>query len=385
MATPRQLLWHDLWHDSMRFVLTPTVPRVIPRSSANTDVGCSPQTPVREDRSVNPADRVTAFSARLHSLDDLLNRFATEHRIRVALASGDVHRVARGWYVSGALWNASHIEDRLLLRVLAAARTSRSPLVFSHASAAAIWGLPLFRRTLGPVQVTLPRTPHASSTRTVRRHVADLSDSAVTVLADLRCTTLRRTAIDLARTERAEVSLPAADAALRLEAPPPRVRAGSRAASRSWRDERARWLAELDTLPAANGHATARRLLTHVDARAESPLESVSRLHLLRMGFRVRLQVPVPAPDGRHYWVDLELCDHAVLAEVDGRSKYRDAGETRATSAEAVVYAEKRRHDWISGTTGKRLVRWGATDIRSTRALGERLRAFGVEIPRAPW
>lgn len=96
----------------------------------------------------------------------------------------------------------------------------------------------------------------------------------------------------------------------------------------------------------------------------------------------MQLQVGVPAPRGGHYRVDLELLHQQTLVEVDGRAKYRGNGETHG---EAILYAEKQRHDWITGTTGKRLIRWGAADVRSTRHLAERLRAFRITIPRPPW
>lgn len=311
----------------------------------------------------------------LRSRGDLLLHFATEHQFRTAVDSGNLRRVLPGWYVPEEQWSGRHAEDRLLLRVLAVARTARTDPLFSHASAAAIWGLPLYGLPNRRVQVTVPSSSRASSTRTVQRHVTDLPPGSATRVAGIRCTSLQRTAIDLARTEAPEVSFAAADSALRLALP-------RSARGTTWTEERARWLANVDNLAPVPGKARARRLLAHIDPRSESPLESLSRLHLLKMGFRVQLQVGVPAPRGGPYRVDLELLDQQTLVEVDGRAKYQGNGEAHG---EAIFYAEKQRHDWITGTTGKRLIRWGAADVRSTRHLAERLRAFGITIPRPPW
>ena len=53
-------------------------------------------------------------------------------------------------------------------------------------------------------------------------------------------------------------------------------------------------------------------------------------------------------------------------------------------SAEEVVNREKRRQDWICGTTKKDLIRWGYPDVVTPLALARRLQAFGVAIPRMP-
>ncbi len=101
-----------------------------------------------------------------------------------------------------------------------------------------------------------------------------------------------------------------------------------------------------------------------------------------QLGFAVpRLQVALPAPDGGSYFVDFGLDDVNAWGEYDGEGKYLDPhlrGE--ATSAQ-VLLEEKRREDWIRGTTNRRFPRWGKAAIASASSLGIRLAAFHVRPP----
>lgn len=320
--------------------------------------------------------RTPELASRIHHRVQLLQRYPSDHRIASAVRAGELVRVSRGWYASAEFWRGLYAEDRHLLRVIAASRSAHEPPIFSHISAAAIWRLPLYRLETQQVHVTVPRHPRINSTPTVKRHTHELPSGSVTELHGLRCTTLQRTVIDLARSASAEIALTAADAALRQLT-------SSHSRTPSGEEARSRCLKELADLPSAHGHLRAREILMRADARSESPLESVSRLHFMRMGFRFALQIPVPSPNGGTYRVDLELLDEGILVEIDGRAKYRPAAE-RELSAERTLYEEKRRQDWIVSTTGKRLVRLSASEITSTRTLARCLRAYGITIPQPP-
>jgi hypothetical protein len=121
-------------------------------------------------------------------------------------------------------------------------------------------------------------------------------------------------------------------------------------------------------------------VLAFADGRAELPGESVSRVRLAELGFRrIRLQVVVDAPAaGRQYRVDFGLDDADAFGEFDGRIKYHDIGMTRGRTADEIFEREKQREDWIRGTTGRRLVRWGWADIETADMLALRLAAFGI-------
>ena len=50
-------------------------------------------------------------------------------------------------------------------------------------------------------------------------------------------------------------------------------------------------------------------------------------------------------------------------------------------AADAVLLQEKRRTDWIVGQTGKRLIRWGATELRSVNDFSRWLVQMRIPTP----
>jgi hypothetical protein len=270
-------------------------------------------------------------------------------------------------------WRDLWPESQHLAHVLAVARDARGSMpVFSHVSAAVLWGLPLFGVKSEHVHVTLGDVArHCASD--VLRHEGALPEPDVAVVGGLRCTSLERTVYDLMRTLPPEAALVAADAALA------QIGGGFREfdddASRHW-VERMRGRVNRSS---ARGVRQARRVVDLADGRAQLPLESVSRYRLHQLGFaRPRLQVPVPAPGRGHFWLDMALDDVDAFVECDGKSKYLEEGLRRTRTLEEVLLEEKEREDWIRGTTGRRVLRWGHEHVRSPQALASRLRAFGI-------
>ena len=119
------------------------------------------------------------------------------------------------------------------------------------------------------------------------------------------------------------------------------------------------------------------------DARAESPLETASRLRFQQLGIAVELQVPVPAPDGGLYFVDFLLPELGVWGECDGKSKYVGPDTGGHATAET-LYAEKRRHDWITGTMNLRGIRWGVREVLTLDRFARHLSAHGIAVPGLP-
>jgi very-short-patch-repair endonuclease len=183
----------------------------------------------------------------------------------------------------------------------AAAARQHADHVVSGRSAAILHGLPTF------AVPDLPELTDAEPTGPGRRaaaHVfsASLAAGDVTRWFGVPVTTVARTLVDLARHDRWDAVM-AVDAALaeRLTAPVDIETA-------------------LDQAVGWPGVRQARSVLAHADGRAESPLESLTRLRLLDDGF--------PAPDlqvrlGEHR-VDLLLREWNLVIEVDGLGKYSD-------------------------------------------------------------
>ncbi len=131
------------------------------------------------------------------------------------------------------------------------------------------------------------------------------------------------------------------------------------------------------------GVRRARWVLAHADGRAQLPGESVSRHHLLQLGFTdLRLQVRVPGPAGTDYFVDFALDQVPAWGEFDGAAKYVDPKLAAGRTPQQVLRAEKAREDWIRATTGRIVVRWGFEHLSSPRSLATRLALSGIRPHR---
>lgn len=295
-----------------------------------------------------------------------------ERGLRVALESGALVRVRAGHFADAEAWRGAHPEEREEAAARAAQRAAHRPHVFSHATAAALHGLPLFRHTPHHPHVMLGAHDDSGDTPGLSRH-HDQWDGRWVMREGLRVTTLTRTVFDVLRTTRAETAIACVDAALR---------AASRRGSGALDDERADGLREnvlwhVRKATGRRGIRQARELVALADPRAESPGESVSRLHLHRLGYHgVGMQVPVTSPSGGTFRVDFDI--DGVLGEFDGTRKYVDRALSGGRSAEQVVIDEKRREDWIRARTGKRLIRWTHQEIATPDRFLSFLRSVDV-------
>ncbi|MEV8262920.1 type IV toxin-antitoxin system AbiEi family antitoxin domain-containing protein [Microbacterium sp. NPDC077057] len=312
----------------------------------------------------------------VRSREEVLDAGVTERELAAAVAHGRLRRVHRGAYVDADVWDELWPEGRQLVRVCAVRRASPGGgPVFSHLSAAALWGLPLVGPIRDDVHTAIRSRRHTRTEAGVVRHQMMLDEGDVVRRHGLRCTSLARTVFDLARLLRPEAVVAAGDAALRMvsvdghEVDPDAVAA---------------WRAEVEGLCVAGlrGVRRARWIGVFADGRAQLPGESVSRLQLHRLGFRdIDLQVPIVGSDGARYFADFGFPRSRAFGEFDGEDKYRDAElRTMPTAADAVT-AEKHREDEIRGVTGWRVVRWGSRHIRTAEDLGRRLAAFGIRPP----
>ncbi len=303
---------------------------------------------------------------------DLLAIGLSDRTIAAQIATGELVRVYRGWYVSGSEWRSLASRERHVVLALAIHVSADAAPIFSHTTAALLHGLPMYGNTGMRVHVTVGGEAKRHNSRHVLRHRQHIPDSEVAAHGGVRFTSMARTVLDIARTLPPESGIVCADAALR---------ASLRSSQLNPEQIRANWLDLQSQALNAQGSARARKILEMADPAADSPLESLSRLQLRRLGFTVATQVPVVAPTGAVYRMDFELLGHDVFAEVDGRVKYLDEQLRGGRSAEEVLIAEKEREDWVRGTTGKRVVRWGWDVATSHLRLASRLAAFGVEIP----
>ena len=319
---------------------------------------------------------VAAVRRLLLRRDDLLLAGWQRAGIERAVAGGELRRLRRGWYIQDAHWRTLWPESRHRAHVVAVHEDARRERpVFALTSAAVLHGLPLYRVAVPRVH-TAVRDAGQNSHGDVVRHAGALADDDVVEVDGMRCTSVQRTVYDLLRLTSPEVGIACIDAVLGQIGGSPR-RYDDAAAER--------WLAGMAdrmTVAGVRGIRQAHMLLAIADGRAEQPLEAVTTLQLHRLGFRgLELQVPVPGPGTKTYWIDIGIEEIRSFYECDGKTKYTDEALRSGRTLEHVLLDEKQREDWVRGTTDRRVLRGGSEHSVSPAALAKRLTQFGVALP----
>ena len=341
-------------------------------------VGCR-EPPHREDYGrVN----IDAVRAKILLRRQLLSGGMKESQLKRDLRDGQLRRLRPGAFVTRKDWESAYAEERHLIQVLAAdAARKGGEVVFSHLSAAAVRGLPLFRVSAQAVHTSGPRTDAVARPKCgVAHHGVEVGPLDHDVVHGIPCTSLERTVYDVIRTESKETAVVVADAALRQVAWGSRRDRYDHDSAESWR---ARLIARIEGSPGARGIRQARWVVRFADGRAQLPGESVSRLYLVELGFAVpRLQVPFAGPNGESWRIDFGLDDVGAWGEFDGVGKYIDPVLLGGRTAAEVVLSEKQREDWIRGRSQRRFARWGMPHIATAETLGTRLVMFSILPPR---
>ena len=279
------------------------------------------------------------------TFDQAVRAGMSPEQVRRRVSAGRWHRLRPGVYCTSPAWSSA--DDRLrheweAAAVTAAMRRPR-PVAFSHTTAAAMIDLPVPRRLLSSVHLTVrPGSGTARRDDGVHRHVAGLPRGHVVLLRSLPVTSPARTVADCLR------QLDAADAVALADAA---VRAGLTTAEavRDVLRQQAGW-------PFVQGAGLS---LALVDGRRESSLESRSAVVMHRASLPApEPQVSIHDERGRFVArVDFAWLEHGVVGEADGRIKYRDGDVVR------VIEAEKERQSRLEAL-GLVVVRWGWRDLQ---------------------
>jgi hypothetical protein len=273
-------------------------------------------------------------------------------------AVGRLVLVRPGVYAPAEPWRSLPPWDRYLARVHAAALT-HPEAVFCLESAAALLGLPVFGEP--PFVHVLSSTATSREAAGVRTHsTADARE--IVDIGGILVTAPVEVAVDAARARHPAVALAVADAVLRADPTASVEQLVARNESRS----------------SSRGRRRARWALHRADARAQSPLESVSRAVVEWLGFPLpELQAVVTTSRGE-YALDM-LWKHVQLGgETDGYLKY----DGRYGDPVRVVWEEKRREDELRRHLAN-LARWGWPEVREPMTLRRILIAGGLQ-PIAP-
>ena len=292
---------------------------------------------------------------------DLIAAGATPYELGARVARGNLVRVRRGAYADAVGLTPEDAHLRLLRATLAELGPDA---VASHASAALLHGLPVAPADLGLVRVTRRSPTHGRSGPGFRQSTASLASEEVVDAGGVPCTSATRTAIDVACSTSFGWAVGACDAVLHLE------------------------LADADALGLACAQASGRRgvqkaraAVAFADERAESVLESLSRVQLRRLGLpKPVLQFEVTL-DGRVVaTTDFAWPEWGVVGEADGTQKYVDQAFDHRTGSE-VIRDEKRREGKIRDA-GWWITRWDWDLVHRPVAFERRIRAAFAHAAR---
>ncbi|MDR6167539.1 hypothetical protein QE367_001743 [Microbacterium paludicola] len=292
-----------------------------------------------------------------------------------AVRAGELVRVRRGVYIAATRWAAARPEERMRLRAHALAAVAIREPVFSHATAAALHGLPVHRGDDGRVHTLELGTAPAPSRSDVVRHRHEVAGADVSRIGGLQATNIARTLFDVLCAENAETATAAMDAALRAAAWRGQGAYDRAAAAALATDVTAR----MEQSPGARGIRRARLVASIADGRAQLPGESISRLWMRQLGAAEPvLQHPVALGGGRWAFLDFAWPRLRRFGEFDGDGKCLDPALVAGRSPRDVLRAQRERESRIVAATGWTPVRWGWERLASRPSFAAFLRSHGL-------
>jgi hypothetical protein len=270
---------------------------------------------------------------------------ATASDIRRLLGCGEWHRVRRGIYADTRAAGDVDPHLRRCAAVLAGLRAAEG--VASHLSAARILGLPLPPAVDGRVSLTRRPPAPTSGPRSTRGgfgvtvHLTDYDDADVVEVDGVPVLAGPRLVLDCCAVVPPDSALAIADAAVakRITTLDALVDAADRLRGRA-------------------GAELSRLVVARTDPLSDNWFESSSRWWLREAGLpKPELQVPFTGPAGL-VRVDMLIRDTWTVGEADGAGKYDEPG---------VLFAEKRREDWLRDAHRLEVVRWVPAEMRTSR------------------
>ncbi|MDO4897728.1 MAG: type IV toxin-antitoxin system AbiEi family antitoxin domain-containing protein [Rothia sp. (in: high G+C Gram-positive bacteria)] len=269
--------------------------------------------------------------------------------------NGELTQLRKGIYIETKELQKLTDKDYCLIQHQALARRFKDP-IFSHTSAALIWGAPLLH---------LPATPHISFTRAYKRAQTGLkihtrreellghtwSAEGLTITSPLH------TIADCTRTLPVFDALCIADWFLNEK-----------------HCTRIDLLPQLETIR-GRGRKTAQVLAHCASALTESPAESFAILRFYEWGISPpEQQIELITRRGYHYRPDFIWREHGIILEVDGNIKYY--GTYRSTEEQFRRENFRQRELEADGWT---IVRTTWSELRDTpHLLRERLARHGI-------
>lgn len=281
--------------------------------------------------------------AGVDSLIVLRHRNHTGHDDRALqrrAATGELTRLRSGAFVLTAVWRTMRAEDRRRLEAAAMAE-QHAGYAATHRTAGALWRIPSIQRHDGVVDARATMAAGSRTEHGVRKHAVRDVDQHLTRIDGITCTTLERTALDLAATESFAEGVVAMDHVLRHVS-----------------KDRLREV--LDEWAPTRGRRRIEAVIAFADERSGSAGESWSRVQMDEAGFVApMLQEAFFDEDGLIGYVDFWWPGCNRIGEFDGLKKYKEAQLMAGRTPGEVVSDEKIREDRLRATrTRPGVSRW---------------------------
>lgn len=301
---------------------------------------------------------------------DLTGLFDTRQQLARSAKSGRSHRVALGVYLPAEAWESLDLRGKYLARVRAIAQTRRHRPVLSHWSALATHDLPILGAWPSAVHTTVTPMSGGRSGNGVVKHSMALGDADVVEIAGLLVTSVARTVLDIAAISNFMSAVTVADHVLHVD------RFG-RVPPLTTKDELWRlWEARMPF----RGHARVKAVIEFAENKADSPLESVSRVNMQLIGCpRPLLQSSFSDYLGFIGETDFHWPHFALVGEADGDRKYLDEVYRSGRTAAQVMIDEKVREDRLRALP-LGVSRWGWKTAIDPAALRAKLSAAGLPM-----
>ncbi len=256
-------------------------------------------------------------------------------RMSALVVSGELVRVRRGAYVSSAAYESASPRMKHVMMLRATALAADDPPVFSHVSAAAIWGLPILGVWPAEAHIVCGVSTGGRSSRGIVRHGVAMDLVDVRLVNGLFVTSLERTLIDLAATTSFASAVISMDHALGDDLGRVEPMTTKELISR-----------ELNRLDLRRGRARVELVLSFAVTCSGSPGESLSRVRFHELGFPApKLQVEFVHHTGVTDRCDFDWEEFGLIGEFDGHGKYLNPRLRAGLSADQVVIREKQRED----------------------------------------
>lgn len=301
---------------------------------------------------------------------ELIARGHNDKSLARALRTGALRRPRTGAYVDGALWDAATEVERYAIRVRAAIRQARTPVVASHASVLPFADLSTWGVDLREVHLTRIDERCGRREAGIRQHSGRLQEGDVVTIHDITVTAPVRNALEMTLSLSVEPALVIVNQMLHR-------------GSFVLHDLRARYENGMEQWPHS---LTTNVVMDLADPRMESPGETRTAYFF----WRERLPAPIPqyelrGRDGRLIArLDFALPEYGIWIEFDGRIKYQEHLRPGESITDAVL-REKRREEMICELTGWRCLRLTWTDLADPARLVARIRELMSATSRGRW